>query len=130
MILLDTHAWLYLVGDRERVTERANAEINAASALAISAISVWEAGLLAARGRIEFAIPTPAFTHIALHADKRMKQIAYDAAMALRTIEIQERGLLGDPADQMILATAESLDIKLVTADKRIHDFAPERTVW
>jgi PIN domain nuclease of toxin-antitoxin system len=130
VIVLDTHAWLYLVGDRDRLSAAATAAIDAASQLVISSISVWEAGLLAARGRVKFAIPTPAMTHMALHADDRIKEVWFDSEIALRGIAIMERGLTGDPADQMILATTESLGAKLVTADRRIRKFAPDDTIW
>jgi PIN domain nuclease of toxin-antitoxin system len=36
----------------------------------------------------------------------------------------------GDPADRIIYATALSLGCRLVTKDRRLRAFAPDKTLW
>ena len=60
-LLLDTHAWLwYAEGASERLRPASIKRLDEArkgDGLVISAISVWEVGMHAARGRIQLAVP-------------------------------------------------------------------------
>ena len=57
MILLDTHAWLWLNFDDPRLSRTARETIAEAKTLAIAAISLWEVGMLTAKRRIELPRP-------------------------------------------------------------------------
>ena len=52
MIVLDTHAWIWWTASPARLSNRARARIDAAAELGVCAISVWELGILVARGRL------------------------------------------------------------------------------
>src|SRR5436309_7214597 len=56
-LLLDTHYWIWLeLGESDRVSQPARRAIQQAAdagALLLSVISVWELGMLEAKGRIE-----------------------------------------------------------------------------
>ena len=60
-LLLDTHIWLwYAEGDGERLRPASVRKLDDArksEGLVVSAISVWEIGMHAARGRIQLAVP-------------------------------------------------------------------------
>ena len=52
---MDTHVWLWLMAGNERLGEEARRAIDAAGRdgkVRVSAISVWEVGMLEAKGRI------------------------------------------------------------------------------
>lgn len=59
MIVVDTHVWVWLVSDPERLSPRARKRVNRAIAengVYISCISAWEVALLAATGRLQFTL--------------------------------------------------------------------------
>ena len=121
MILLDTHVLLWhergdrRMGPRARRTfERALREGEAA----VSAISFWEVGMRAQKGRLDFLIDPAAWRSDLL--DRGLVEIPVDGAVAARA------GLLpdmhGDPADRIIVATALQGHL-LLTADSSILDW-------
>ena len=91
-------------------------------ALRLSAISVWELGLLHARGQIRFsttldewarsALATPGLTLAHLEPE-----IALDASRL-------PGDLHPDPADRILVSTARQLDATLVTRDERLLHYA------
>ena len=59
-LLLDTHYWIWLqFGTRERLTgsvQKAIDEAGASGNLLLSVMSIWELGLLEAKGRIQLDV--------------------------------------------------------------------------
>jgi PIN domain nuclease of toxin-antitoxin system len=58
MILLDTHALIWMSADPKRLSKKAQdaiREVRQSSGLAIATITLWELALLAERGRIHVA---------------------------------------------------------------------------
>lgn len=119
MILLDTHALLWLDtadGNLGRKT-RALIERNwAKDQVAVSAISFWEAGLLAERGRFRAALPIPDWRKRWLEAG--LVEFPLDGGVLVRALDLS--GLPEDPADRFISATALAREATLVTADEKI----------
>lgn len=119
MILLDTHALVWLVDDNPRLGPTARAAIAAAwqgDGVATSAISFWECAMLCVAGRLELPAPT-AVWRIDLLA-RGLLELPVDGATGIRAAELQ--GLHKDPADRLILATAAVHGATLVTADERL----------
>ncbi len=83
--------------------------------VAVSAVSMWEIGMLVGRGRFALGID-PAAWRRGLLADGLI-EIPVDGQIALRAGLLSD--LHGDPADRIIVATALS-GHQLVTADRRI----------
>ena len=52
MLVLDTHAWLWSNDDPARLSDAAREAVEGADPVAVAAISCWEVGMLALRGRI------------------------------------------------------------------------------
>ncbi len=57
--------------------------------------------------------------------------------VAARAAPLRSEGFHGDPADDLIYATAEVMNLPLITGDRRIHEFedrlpqrATRRAVW
>ena len=66
-LLLDTHIWLWALLEPDRLDDRTARRLQRAdSELWLSPISVWEAMLLAERGRLELDRPPAAWFDAAL----------------------------------------------------------------
>lgn len=130
MIVLDTHAWIWWVADRERLSSAAARAIADSDAIGISAISSWEVAMLADRGRIELDRPVARWVRAALAADGRTVEVPLTSSIALAAAGLGEDGMHGDPADRFILATARDRGGRLVTKDGALRAFAPDDTLW
>ena len=117
-LLLDTHIWLWSLLDPDRLGGTAiHALQSKENALQISPVSVWEALLLAERGRVTLD-PDP---HRWLRKAMSVVPVAeapltIDVALASRTVDVEHQ----DPADRFIVATAAVHGLMLVTADERL----------
>jgi PIN domain nuclease of toxin-antitoxin system len=84
MLLLDTHVWIrwqnHPSGEFALPT-RLTECIETAESLAISAISCWELGQLAKRGRIELPMPLPQWIGLALEPDIQVLPVQADIAL-------------------------------------------------
>jgi PIN domain nuclease of toxin-antitoxin system len=128
VILLDTHAWIWWRADPGRLSAPAADVIAAADRLGLSAISVWELGMLVRRGRISLDRDVARWVRHAL-ADARVAVLAPGADIALAAALLDDT-FPGDPADRLIYATARHAGAPLVTRDARIARFDPDRAVW
>lgn len=128
LFLLDTHAWIWLnTGDTRKLGKKAAQRMTRAAgrgALRLSVISVWELGLLHARGNIRFsttldewvraALATPGLTVTEL-----TPEVALDASRL-------PGDLHPDPTDRILVSTARHLDATLVTRDDRLLRYAAD----
>jgi PIN domain nuclease of toxin-antitoxin system len=125
-LLLDTHAWLwYAEGMSERLrpaTIKRLDEARKGDGLVISAISVWEVGMHAARGRIRLAVPLRDWVERALSAPG-VRLVPLDAAVAAEST-LLPGDPQGDPADRFLIATARMHGLVLATRDQQILDYA------
>jgi len=121
LLLLDTHVWIWFMLADAELSIGGRQVINRAAAsgqLRIAAISVWEAALLASRGRVALGRPlaqwiTEAVSAPGLAIEPLLPQVAIDACSLP---EVFHR----DPADQLIVATARVYHCPLVTVDTKI----------
>ncbi len=131
MILLDTHAWVWLVADPARLSRGAASAIRRARAsqgIGIAAISLWELAMMFSRGRLE-AMGTPEAS-VQLVIDRSgviVKPLTPEVA-ALATQFPPDFPL--DPADRLIAATARAEGLTLITRDERIRKSPLVRTIW
>lgn len=119
MILLDTHALLWLDTADRNLGRKTRALIEkhwAADKVGVSAISFWEAGMLAERGRFRTAVPIPDWRMRWL--DAGLLEFPLDGGIAVRSMDLS--GLPPDPADRFIAATALAKEATLITADEKI----------
>ena len=127
MILLDTHAWLWWAGDHSKLSARLRRRLGAERALAISAVSCWEAAMLVRHRRLELAPDVRTGIRDAC-AIPNLRVIPVTESIAI------EAGLLedfhGDPADRIIVSTALELRVPLATRDDRIRTSKRVETVW
>ncbi len=114
MILLDTHAAIWLVIDglgkqSQRIADKALAD----DRLAISAFSFWELGMLIAKRRLRAVKSAGELRAKLLTAG--IRELPLSGEIAILATELEN--LNGDPADRIIAATAIAHDATLMTAD-------------
>lgn len=122
MVLLDTHAWIWwLTGSGRLATAERMGLSEAASRrqLALSAISLWEAHMLHARGRIELRVPFPQWL-VEASGPEVVQVIPLDAEVVLALDDLPG-AFHGDPADRIIAATARCRGMPLATWDKALR---------
>ena len=131
LLLLDTHTWIWLVnGDEPLKSSPALPHIESAarqSHLRVSAISVWEVGMLEAKGRISLFLDCYDWVERALSAPG-LGLVRIDPDVAVSSSRLPG-SLHGDPADRIIAATARKMDAVLVTRDRQLIDYGSQGCV-
>jgi PIN domain nuclease of toxin-antitoxin system len=124
-LLLDTHAFVWLLEGNERLGSGARKAIQAAAEagdLHVSAITPWEIAMLVNKGRLRFR------RDVGEWMGKALNQPGIALAPLSPAIAVASARLPGeiykDPADQIIAATARHLGARLVTADALLLAYA------
>ena len=117
-LLLDTHIWLWSLLDPGRLSDSVKrALLSPEGELRLSSISVWEALLLAERGRVTLQPDPRRWLRKAMSVIPIVEApVTIDVAFASRTVDVEHQ----DPADRFIVATAKVYGLTLVTADARL----------
>ena len=118
MILLDTHAALWLRAGDAKLGSLARNEIQyawEAQEVSMSAMSFWEMAMLRAKGRISF--PEDVGRWRLEQLAQGLIEIPVDGDIGIRANTLND--FHADPADRIIVATAVG-GHRLVTADERI----------
>ncbi len=121
-LLLDTHAWVWWITRPTRLSRGQRTAIertlkSRSEPLLVSIISCWEVALLCQSGRLRFSIPA---------------ELWLERATAVTGVEVLPLTLpivgtaarltsLRDPADMLIVATAQHHGARLATSDTRIE---------
>jgi len=127
MILLDTHAWIWLTSDPDRLGKAARSAIQRERSRAIAAISCWEVAMLAARRRIELDRDPVSWMEDSLRAED-IELLPLTPAVAVASAQLES--FHGDPADRLIVATALAHGALLVTKDEDIIASRIVKTIW
>ena len=129
--LLDTHAWVWWVTEDRRLSRpahRAIGKAQAADALFLSLISVWEVAKKVEKGQLVLDRPLNDWLDLAT------MQPGLQLADLTRPILTESCRLPppfhGDPADQIVVATARDRDATIITKDDRIRAYAHARSIW
>jgi PIN domain nuclease of toxin-antitoxin system len=121
VILLDTHALIWLQSGSERMGQRTRKLVDRALAedeLAVCSISFWEISMLAMKKRLALAVPADQLRSELLGSGLVELPLTGDIAIAATRLQIHQ-----DPADRFILATAAAYTATLVTADSPILEW-------
>lgn len=127
-LLLDTHAVHWWSAEPERISNPARQALESADELLVAAISWYELGWLARRGRIALDIPIRTWLD-GLAAG--LRTIGITPAIVDTAVDLPG-SFPGDPADRLIYATAVQQGAKLITKDRAIteHDRPRSLVVW
>jgi len=93
----------------------------------ISAISLLELAKLVKKNRIGFSIPNLSWLRQAL-LEKEVRVADLSPEVAVESTRLTD--FHGDPADQIIVATARILGMPLVTSDQRIRNYPGVESIW
>ncbi len=120
MIVLDTHMFLWYVAGDERLTATVKKALeDNPGEVWVPTICLWEALILAERGRIEIKDENPgaALRRWIQQAGFQEAPLTGEIALLSRTLAFEH----SDPADRFIAATAHALGARLATADDRLR---------
>jgi PIN domain nuclease of toxin-antitoxin system len=129
MILLDTHALIWLALEPANLSKSAREAIHESArtgGLGISAITLWEAAWLVANRRVDFTGTSEAFLEEISSRSAVFPITPQIALLASRLPATYPR----DPGDRLIGATAVSEGIALVTKDRTIRNCKQIKTIW
>ena len=123
-LLLDTHIWLWGLQEPNRLGPRTLSELrDSANEIWLSPISTWEALLLHTKGKIRLNVDLGEWLAEST-AGTREAPLTHEIALVAQQLPMHR-----DPADRFLAATAQVLDLTLVTADDRLLGLGTIRTL-
>lgn len=120
-LLLDTHAFIWLLDGNSRLPETARTLIDAAEALCFSVASVWEGEIKRASGKLL----APPLARAAAATPISLLPITAAHAETAAQLPLLHR----DPFDRMLVAQARLESLVIVTRDPEIMRYGVP-TVW
>lgn len=128
MIVIDTHVMVWWTSSiPSQLSMAARRSIVDSDAVAFSAVSVWEIGILARRGRIDLHLDIDDWLREVTEVHS-LEVLPVTLDIAVRASELHE--ILRDPIDSIITATALINNVPLVTKDDRIRKSGVVETIW
>jgi PIN domain nuclease of toxin-antitoxin system len=129
--LLDTHAWIWWVTEDRRLSRRARAAIGTALGrhdLWLSFISIWELAKKVEKQQLVLDRPLDRWL------DDAVTIQGLQLWELTRPVLVQSCALPqpfhGDPADQILVATARHHGAVVVTKDQQIRRYAHVQSLW
>ena len=130
-IFLDTHAWVWWVTKDQRLSGKATQAIEHAArgeGVSLSVISVWEVAKKVEKGQFVLDRPLRQWMEQAL-AITGLQLVELTPAILIESCELPQP-FHGDPADQMIVASARHHQAALVTKDQKLRGYQQVQTIW
>ena len=117
-LLLDTHIWLWSLGEPHRLSRRVAKELdNRQNELWLSPISMWEAFLLFKKKRVQISTDFTTWLANSLSVLPVIEApLTFEVARTLPTLAVPHE----DPADLFLAATAKAFELTLITADRNL----------
>ncbi|MBX2799557.1 MAG: type II toxin-antitoxin system VapC family toxin [Myxococcales bacterium] len=118
MLLVDTHVWLWMHGEPDRLGALARAQlVDPGVTLFVSAASAWELGIKTALGKLRLGQPVATWWPTRLHASRaRELPVTGSHGAAVEALPMLHR----DPFDRLLVVQANLEGLTLVTADERV----------
>jgi len=130
-IVLDTHAWVWWVTHDRRLSRTAARAIRGAVAgggASLSLISVWEVAKKVEKRQLVLDRPVRRWIEQAI-SEPGIVLVDLTPTILMDSCELPQP-FHGDPADQMIVATARHLGAALVTRDDRLRKYPHVKSLW
>lgn len=121
-LLLDTHAFLWWIGDDPRLPAKARKQISAArNEVFLSVASAWELAIKTSIGRLQLTENLEDFVprHVAVNG---FQVLPVHLRHALRVATLPDHH--GDPFDRILVAQAQIERLVLVSGDGQIARYA------
>ncbi len=129
--LLDTHVWLWWNVSPDNLSRKVKRLITASQRyeeILLSAISVWEFCKLLEKKRLEISCDPRDWIETAL-AMPKLRLVPLSPSIAYRSTLLPCLNS-ADPADQIIVATAQEENAILLTKDGLMRQCTYVRTIW
>jgi PIN domain nuclease of toxin-antitoxin system len=119
--LLDTHVWLWLLTDEERIRPDLLAELRAAgTTLLLSAASSWEIAIKWSIGRL--SLPASPETYVPGRLQRSgVTGLPVQHGHALRAASLPRHHR--DPFDRLLVAQAQLESVTIITVDPAFEDY-------
>lgn len=128
MLLLDTHALVWLASDQEQLSGRGKALIrDSAGRLFMSAISSLEIAILVKRSRLQLPLPPERFVVECLR-HHGITEIPVDSTVAMAAAALPD--IHNDPFDRIIAATAIVHRLELLSKDAVLPRYPGLHVAW
>ena len=131
MIVIDTHVlvwWLTRAPGLSRKAQRTLAAHGDPGQIIVSAISLLEIATAMRRGRLRLSMPLDQWlADMNSLPEIRVEPISADIAVVAGALA---EPMHGDPADRLIVATASTLGVPLVTGDEKLQAYKGVKTIW
>jgi PIN domain nuclease of toxin-antitoxin system len=119
-ILLDTHVFLWLQVQPERLGDHLAAVADTANERLLSAASSWEIAIKHGLGRLSLPEPPARWVPERMRAVGAMPlAVEHTHALAVADLPVHHR----DPFDRLLVAQARALGASLLTADRQLEDY-------
>jgi len=120
-LLLDTHVFIWLVSEPERLpTQAARAVMDGGAELLLSVASIWEMSIKYGLGRLQLPVP------VGEYVPDRMSRTG-TGTLAIRTEHALAVADLprhhGDPFDRLLIAQAQTDGLTLVSRDPALRAY-------
>ena len=129
--ILDTHTWIWWNMHPAKLSDKVRSLVtdsNLYECLLLSAISPWEFSKLLEKKRIGISCDPEEWINQALDMPK-LRLVPLSPVIAYRST-VLPHPFNGDPADQIIVATAREENATILTKDKMIVQYKHVRTLW
>jgi PIN domain nuclease of toxin-antitoxin system len=122
-LLLDTHVFLWLLAEPERLGDHMSTLEDAGSQLLLSAASSWEIAIKAQVGRLKLPDDPRRYVPDRMRAiGAHPLPVEHSHALAVAGLPPLHR----DPFDRLLVAQARELQLRIVTADEQITRYEVE----
>ena len=116
-VLLDTHVLLWALNDDPRLSGKARKVIENAAEIYVSAATFWEMAIKVGLGKLQVDLDD--IREYCLESGFVELPITSEHAIAMKDLEHHHK----DPFDRLLVATAISEPMKLITADPQISQY-------
>ena len=130
MILLDTHTWIWSHSATKLLSDNVKILIKQTQTdrRAIASISIWEFAMMVTKGRINVKIDPKRWLNNAI-GKSGLQVIDLTPEIAMESCNLPG-DFHKDPADQIIVATARTHNLTLLTKDRKIIEYPHVKAIW
>lgn len=125
-LLLDTHIWLWMLTQPERLGRLREVIVDPATTLLLSAASTWELAIKVGLGRIDLPRPLDRFVADRIRSTRVTPlPVSHTHAAAVAELPDHHR----DPFDRLLVAQARVEQVPVASADAALAAYEVD-TIW